>query len=163
MPSEVPVETAVWQMGRVVAVTNALATGNAGLLSTACVDKLHEPYRKKLIPDYDALREAARMARASAFVISGSGAAMIAICESPTVAQAVTTSGYKSLSHRLQELQLPATTIPFTTTLLTRYKKTLTYTSSKSFCVCEFLKQPYFSGLNALQQPHLNVVAYPPR
>ena len=89
MPSEVPIETAVWQMGRVVAVTNALATGNAGLLSTACVDKLHEPYRKKLIPDYDALREAARMARASAFVISGSGAAMIAICESPIVAQAV--------------------------------------------------------------------------
>ncbi len=27
-----PVETAVWQMGRVVTVTNALATGNAGLL-----------------------------------------------------------------------------------------------------------------------------------
>lgn len=95
MPTEIPLETAVWQMGRVVAVTTALETGNAGLLATACVDKLHEPYRKKLIPDYEALREAALMARASTFVISGSGAAMIAVCDSPVVAQAVVENAQK--------------------------------------------------------------------
>ena len=57
------------------------ALGDAELLGKACHDKLHEPYRAKLIPDYDALRTAAMDAGACAFMISGSGSTMIAVAD----------------------------------------------------------------------------------
>jgi len=89
VPQTTPLETTVYQMGRAVAVTHALENGNGKLLAAACKDKLHEPYRKELIPDYEALKEVALLSRACTFVISGSGATMIAICDSPVTARAV--------------------------------------------------------------------------
>ena len=81
LPKEVSRETAVWQMGRCVAVVRALELGDAALLGAACHDRLHEPYRAKLIPDYDALREAALGAGACAYMISGSGSTMLAVAD----------------------------------------------------------------------------------
>ncbi len=81
LPTEVSRDTAVWQMGRCVAMVRALETGDAELLGAACHDKLHEPYRAKLIPDYDSLRTAALEAGAYAFMISGSGSTMIAVAD----------------------------------------------------------------------------------
>ena len=86
LPREVPLSTAIWQMGRCVAVTHALATGDCDLLASACVDKLHEPYRAQFIPDYDCLRNASLEAGAAAFTISGSGSTMLAICDGDDVA-----------------------------------------------------------------------------
>ncbi len=81
LPTEVSRDTAVWQMGRCVAVVRALELGDAELLGAACHDRLHEPYRAKLIPDYDALREAALGAGACAYMISGSGSTMLAVAD----------------------------------------------------------------------------------
>ena len=81
LPAEVPMGTAVWQMGRCVAVVRALETGDAALLSKANNDKLHEPYRSKLIPDYEPLKEAALGAGACAFMISGSGSTLLAVSD----------------------------------------------------------------------------------
>jgi homoserine kinase len=78
LPAEVPLSTAVWQMGRVPAVIQALMYGDAELLGKACVDKLHEPYRKGLIKDYDRMRLEAAESGATCFWISGSGSSMIA-------------------------------------------------------------------------------------
>ena len=89
LPREVPLTTAIWQMGRCVAVTHALGTGDCELLARACVDRLHEPYREKLIPDYAALRSASLDAGAATFVISGSGSTMLAICDGDEVAATV--------------------------------------------------------------------------
>ncbi|OUO31946.1 homoserine kinase [Olsenella sp. An293] len=81
LPTEVTRETAVWQMGRCVAVVRALELGDAALLAAACHDRLHEPYRAKLIPDYEPLREAALAAGACAYMISGSGSTMLAVAD----------------------------------------------------------------------------------
>lgn len=89
LPREIPLPTAVWQMGRCVAVTHALGTGDCELLSRSCIDRLHEPYRAKLIPDYDRLRKTSLDAGAAAFVISGSGSTMLAICDGDEVAERV--------------------------------------------------------------------------
>lgn len=89
LPTEVSRETAVWQMGRCVAVVRALETGDAALLAAACHDRLHEPYRAPLIADYDALREAAVEARACAFMISGSGSTMLAVADGDEAAARV--------------------------------------------------------------------------
>ena len=74
LPTEVPTSTAVWQMGRCVAVVRALETGDATLLGKANHDRLHEPYRA---------------AGAAAFMISGSGSTMLAVCDGDDVATQV--------------------------------------------------------------------------
>ena len=89
LPTEVSRDTAVWQMGRCVAMVRALELGDARLLAAACHDRLHEPYRAKLIPDYDTLRRAALEAGACGFIISGSGSTMIAVTDGDEVAARV--------------------------------------------------------------------------
>jgi homoserine kinase len=89
VPTTVDTSTAVWQMGRCVATVHALETGDAALLGHACADRLHEPYRARLIPDYDVLRTTALEAGASAFFISGSGSTCIAACDGDTEATSV--------------------------------------------------------------------------
>ena len=89
LPTEVTRETAVWQMGRCVAVVRALELGDAALLAAACHDRLHEPYRAKLIPDYEPLREAALAAGACAYRISGSGSTMLAVADGDETAARV--------------------------------------------------------------------------
>ena len=92
LPTEVSRDTTVWQMGRLVALVRALELGDAELLAKACHDKLHEPYRAKLIPDYEALRAAALDAGACAFMISGSGSTMIAVADGNEAAARVATA-----------------------------------------------------------------------
>ncbi len=92
LPTTIPLQTAVWQMGRCVAMADALQRGDAELLAKACHDKLHEPHRMLLIPDYDLLRTRALQAGACAFVISGSGSTMLAIADGDECASAVESS-----------------------------------------------------------------------
>ena len=93
LPTEVPTSTAVWQMGRCVAVVRALETGDA--LRKAFwerpADRLHlsSPTAPKLIPDYEPLRACALAAGAAAFMISGSGSTMLAVCDGDDVAAQV--------------------------------------------------------------------------
>jgi len=95
LPREVPRSTAVWQMGRCVAVIRALRRGNAELLAKACHDRLHEPYRSKLIPHYEPVKKACLEAGAAAFVISGSGSTMLAMCADDRSARAVVEAARK--------------------------------------------------------------------
>ena len=92
MPKEVSVETAVWQMGHCVAVVDALRRGDAELLSAAAKDRLHEPYRATLIPDYEPIRRTALAAGGAAFLISGSGSTMLAITDGRDAAEHVAAS-----------------------------------------------------------------------
>ena len=77
VPATVPLADAVWQMGRVAGVTRALETGDVELLVAALDDRLHEPYRSALIPEYGDV--AALCARHGTRPwISGSGSTMMA-------------------------------------------------------------------------------------
>ena len=92
LPQEVSRADAVWQMGRCVAMADALERGDARLISRACHDKLHEPHRMRLIADYDQLRTRSLAAGACAFVISGSGSTCIAIADGDEVAERIRAS-----------------------------------------------------------------------
>ncbi|MBQ6395136.1 MAG: homoserine kinase, partial [Atopobiaceae bacterium] len=89
MPKQIPIETAIWQMGRCMPTVQALQNGDLELLAKACDDRLHEPYRRKLIPCYDEVRAAAFGAGAAAFFISGSGSSMIAVCDDDDAAATI--------------------------------------------------------------------------
>ena len=87
MPTSVPIDLAVWQLGHCVACVEALRSADVELLSAACQDRLHEPHRARLIPDYEPLRRTALAAGAAAFLISGSGSTMLAVCKGDDGAQ----------------------------------------------------------------------------
>lgn len=99
VPQEVPLSTAVWQMGRIAGLTRGLETGDLDLIAAANDDRLQEPYRRKLIPDYDAIRATCLDGGAKTLWISGSGSTLMAVTDDTIVA--------KFLQVRLRE-QFPA-------------------------------------------------------
>ena len=104
MPQSVPTETAVWQIGHCVAAVHALTTGDAGLLAVSCQDRLHEPYRSQLIADYEPLRRTALAAGAAAYLISGSGSTMLAVCDGRKAAERVACSVTNMVENRVEGL-----------------------------------------------------------
>lgn len=89
LPSMVPMSAVSWQVGRCLAMVSALASGRPDEVAACCHDRIHEPYRAPLIPDFERLRACALDAGAATFLISGSGATMLAICDGDRVAREV--------------------------------------------------------------------------
>lgn len=78
LPKQVSMKDAVFNLGRTAFVIQALQKGDYAMLSWAMADKLHQPYRRKLIPGFDAAVAAARTAGASAVALSGAGPSVAA-------------------------------------------------------------------------------------
>lgn len=97
LPSMVPMSSVSWQVGRCLAMVSALASGRTDDISACCHDRIHEPYRAPLIPDYERLQEIALGEGAITFLISGSGAAMLAICDGDDSAQRVADAALKAM------------------------------------------------------------------
>ena len=87
VPQEVPLSTAVWQMGRIAGLTRGLEMGDLDLIAASNDDRLQEPYRRALIPDYDAIRETCLTGGAKTLWISGSGSTLMAVTDDPIVAK----------------------------------------------------------------------------
>lgn len=87
VPQEVPLSTAVWQMGRIAGLTRGLETGDTELIAAANDDRVQEPYRRKLIPDYDAIRATCLEGGAKTIWISGSGSTLMAVTDDTIVAK----------------------------------------------------------------------------
>jgi hypothetical protein len=81
LPKEVSLKDVAQNVGRAALVVQALLEGDYALLGEAMRDRLHEPYRKKLIPGFDEASQAARSKGASAVAISGAGPALVALAE----------------------------------------------------------------------------------
>ncbi|MFL6528085.1 MAG: homoserine kinase [Chthoniobacterales bacterium] len=69
---------AVRNAGRVAQIVAALASGSYAELRGAFVDRVHQPYRKKLIPHFDDIVAAAEAAGALGAFLSGSGSTIAA-------------------------------------------------------------------------------------
>lgn len=78
LPRQVPLADAVFNLGRVPLVVEALRTGNLELLALVMDDRLHQPFRFKLIAGAEQAAAAARAAGAAAVALSGAGPALIA-------------------------------------------------------------------------------------
>lgn len=75
LPKTVPFSDAVFNLSRMGVLLKALEHGDDPLITAALDDKLHQPYRSKLIPGYETVRSLALNAGCTAFYISGSGSA----------------------------------------------------------------------------------------
>lgn len=91
LPGEVPLQDAVYNLGRAIMVVEALRSGDLDLLGRVMRDRLHQPYRFKLIPGAEAAVQAAREAGASAAALSGAGPGVVAFCrgEAEPIGQAM--------------------------------------------------------------------------
>ncbi|MBY4796919.1 homoserine kinase [Collinsella sp. AGMB00827] len=87
VPQEIPLSSAIWQMGRIAGMTRGLETGDVDLLAAANDDRLQEPYRRRLIPDYDEIRKVCLEAGAATLWISGSGSTIMAVTDDTIVAR----------------------------------------------------------------------------
>ena len=81
LPKVVPLRDAAENLNRVALITSIFATGDYSLLRGLFDDKLHQPYRKKLIPMLDDVITAGVEAGALAGWLSGSGASIMCLAE----------------------------------------------------------------------------------
>ncbi|WP_115008856.1 homoserine kinase [Synechococcus sp. N5] len=81
MPKAIPVGDAVVNLGALTLLLQGLRTGNGDLISDGMHDRLHEPYRWRLIKGGDQVKQAAMDAGAWGCAISGAGPSVMALCE----------------------------------------------------------------------------------
>lgn len=79
MPKEINLQDAIYSMSRIGSVIKAFETYDLELLKKVMGDKIHEPYRKEIIHEYQEVREICEKIDSSAFFISGSGSTLMNI------------------------------------------------------------------------------------
>lgn len=86
LPVQVAIRDAVFNIGRVALVVEALRSGDLDLLGQVMDDRLHQPYRLKLIPGAESALQAAKKAGARAAALSGAGPGIVAFCQDDAAA-----------------------------------------------------------------------------
>ena len=79
LPAHYSRADAVFNGAHLGLLLRGLATGNGDWIAGGMGDRIHQPYRKKLIPGYDDVRRAALRAGAWGIVISGAGPTLLAL------------------------------------------------------------------------------------
>ncbi|MEN3114147.1 homoserine kinase [Lacticaseibacillus paracasei] len=95
LPRTMTYADATYQMGRCTLMTRALADGDMSLLRQVATDRMQEPYRAELIPDYSAAHQVVQTA-GGVLLISGSGSTMLAITDSFAAAAQVQAQAQES-------------------------------------------------------------------
>ncbi len=78
LPEQVPMQDAIFNIGRASMLVTALLRGNEHFLRHAFDDALHQPYRMQLVPGMKSVFHAARKAGALGAALSGAGPCLIA-------------------------------------------------------------------------------------
>ncbi len=89
LPSTIPHRDAVFNVGRAALMMAALTQDRPDLLSAASQDRLHQPYRARLIPGFTDVSREAMEAGALAVMISGAGPTILTMLRSHDDGQAV--------------------------------------------------------------------------
>lgn len=118
LPESVPLTDAVFDAGRAAYLTTALIWGRWECIGPAMQDRLHQPYRSRLIPALDDVIAAALQAGAYGAALSGGGPSVIALgpsgkaeCFAAAMAARATELGWQGASlvtrvrHRGVEVQ----------------------------------------------------------
>jgi homoserine kinase len=79
LPKEIPLKDAVFNIQRASLFIRALQEKKFDLLKIAMEDRLHQPYRKSLIPNFDKVVQYAYDSGAVSASLSGAGSTMLAL------------------------------------------------------------------------------------
>lgn len=105
LPTEILLKDAVTQWANVGGLIAGLYTDNYNLISNSLVDIIVEPHRKKLIPFFDDVKNAALKAGALGAGISGSGPTIFALCKGDEIAKEV----YKAIEESYKNTEIDFT------------------------------------------------------
>lgn len=109
LPKEVAFVDAVYNASHVAVLVGALGRGDRELIAMALRDRLHQPYRESLIPEYGKVKAAAEQCGAIAFCISGAGPTLLALTDEASFA-AQFSEKCKRLEHRWNIMELTVDT-----------------------------------------------------
>lgn len=109
LPKEVAFVDAVYNASHAAVLAGALGSGDRELIAMALRDRLHQPYREKLIPEYNKVKTAAEQCGAIAFCISGAGPTLLALTDEASFA-AQFAEKCKRLEHRWNIMELAVDT-----------------------------------------------------
>lgn len=109
LPDSISMKDAIFNLSRAALFVNAIQSGKLESLKHALQDKLHQPYRSKLIPHMQEVFAAAEAYGAYGSAISGAGSTLIAFCPIDADHQAIglamksifTNNGIKARYHVL--------------------------------------------------------------
>ncbi len=90
LPDHVPFADAVFNVARTALLVSALTGGRTDLLSDATQDRLHQPYRERLVPGLRQVFTAALRAGAHGVALSGSGPSVLAFGDTRSIGEAMT-------------------------------------------------------------------------
>lgn len=85
LPANYSRADAVYNVGRGALVIKALELGDEALLAMAMDDKIHQPYRRKLIADYDVIESIVQQ-HGGAFALSGAGPTLLCVTRNSELA-----------------------------------------------------------------------------
>ncbi|BAZ46467.1 homoserine kinase [Chondrocystis sp. NIES-4102] len=113
LPSDYSRSDAIFNISRMGLLIRALATNNQEWLRTALADKLHQPYRQKLITGYEQLQQAAFDAGAYGMVISGAGPTLLSLTASDNVESVIQSmsSAWREMGIKAQVISLALDTV----------------------------------------------------
>ena len=96
LPSLYSKEDTVNNLSNIVSLCLSLNDGDDNVLKLSNNDKIHEPYRKNLIPDFDLLKQQCLNKGAYTFMISGSGPTCLVISNDDSFSKKIDTSKTKN-------------------------------------------------------------------
>jgi len=105
LPRALSLQDAVFNVSRATVLLKALEMGDWALVGLAMDDRLHQPYRAKLIHEYEDVRRLAMECGAAAFCISGAGPTLLCVCHDDGFAARMG-EAVKQLKNRWRVLQL---------------------------------------------------------
>ena len=105
LPEQVSRADAIYNISHGAMVLKALELGDEKLLRTAMQDRLHQNYRKKLIPDYEKI-EALIRTTGAAFCLSGAGPTLLCMTRNPKVQEMLQTKIPEITEHNWEILPL---------------------------------------------------------
>jgi homoserine kinase len=89
LPSTYSRADAVFNISHLALLMRGLETGNGQWVKAGLVDRIHQPYRQKLIKGYTEVEQAAVAAGAYGMVISGAGPTLLALVDESRASQVV--------------------------------------------------------------------------
>lgn len=98
LPKEILMKDAITQTGNLGGFIAGLYTNDYALISHSLKDVMVEPYRKKLIPNFDYVKNAALQSGALGSGISGAGPSIFALCKGKSIAENCANAMQKSFT-----------------------------------------------------------------
>ena len=105
LPEQVSRADAIYNIAHGAMVLKALELGDEKLLRTAMQDRLHQNYRKKLIPDYEKI-EALIRTTGAAFCLSGAGPTLLCMTRDPNLSEKLSRKLHDITEHNWEILPL---------------------------------------------------------